>query len=264
MLTSLEVPIFEDRIATNIIVPGRGLVGNPEEPDTLGLTEGAMQRVDRLFKYVTHPDHIDAFRSIGGAIVFSGSHPGDRMPVAPPPEFREGALMLENARYKDWPEGLLAPPKVAGEPEDTIPAGMGRLRLHSEVEADTTLENMLRTRERGFFGTTNFTPENPVGLVMHGERDKKGRLTGHAARGVFFAAKALKIDYDCIEPILVEEEDSYAAAMSEGTLLAISRIAFAGASSKIALRFRESALNGLNQKLRGGAHELQPAQSPAA
>lgn len=154
MLTTIEMPYipeFEDRVATRIVVPGRGLEGDLDDLANLHLTMGARQRVNRLHEYVTTPRNLAVFRTIGGTAIFSGSHPGDRMPEAPPRAFREGALMLEAAQYLDWPDHLL-PPR-AEEPQDDKP----HLRLVGETNADTTLENMLRTRS--MFGEQPFTPK---------------------------------------------------------------------------------------------------------
>lgn len=47
--------------------------------------------------------------------------------------------------------------------------------------------------------------------------------------------------------------------MGEGTLLAISRVAFLGARTKTALRKREARLAKLNQALRPGARKIAAA-----
>lgn len=186
-----------------------------------------------------------AFQRVGGVVVFSGAYPGDRMSEAPDEDHREGSLMLQYAHDLGMTEEF------------------PRVKFEREIQAVTTLENMLQTREQGFFAGTDFTPTSPLGIVCHGERGKKGELRGHAARAEYFGRKAFYLGKTSIESILVVEEDDYEAALDEDKLLTITRVAFLGARRKLALRRREKALTVLNNTLRKGKREIQNGEAAA-
>jgi hypothetical protein len=117
----------------------------------------------------------------------------------------------------------------------------------------------------GAFGRTEFTEDDPLVLVIHGKREEDGKLSGHAPRGeLLIGRKAFKLGKTAVASLLVERDEDYEAAMSENTLLTITRIAFFGARHKRTLRRREAMLNRANRTLRWVKQKLCRDQEAAA
>ena len=208
-----------DAVATNIIVFGRGLVA---ADIGFQLTRASAERVDALVAYVEQNSEV--FSSRHGKIVFSGGWAGAAEGVErPPARFREGALMLGRAKAAN----------IGGET-------LARYaETYSEIDSDSTLENVLRTKEACYFNDISFTVYNPLGLIAH---------HGHMARIDYLIRKAFGVPRDAIVHIVASGADNLSGGFSENIILAVTCLAFLGANGDKALRRRHRILVGLRKR----------------
>ena len=141
----------------------------------------------------------------------------------PPVRFREGALMLDRAKASNLGGETLAQYS----------------EIYSEIDSDSTLENVLRTKEAGYFNDISFTVRSPLGLVAH---------HGHMARIDYLIRKAFGLPRDAIVHIVASGADNLSSGLSENTILVITRIAFLGANGCKALRRRHRILVDLRER----------------
>ena len=210
-------------VATRIIVFGRGLVA---EGDGFRLTRQSSERAAALVAYVRQ--NADAFAARHGQIVFSGGWAGAAEGFGQPaPQYREGSLMLAQAMAADIAGARLA---------DYADA-------HAEIESDSTLENVLRVKEGGYFGAASFTVRNPLGLVAHAE---------HLPRINYLVRKGFGLPGDAIVNIpAAPGREKYTGGLPESVLLPIVRVAFFGARDHSSLRGRHRMLVAWDHRLRG-------------
>ncbi|MGH3408221.1 MAG: hypothetical protein ACRDRJ_37830, partial [Streptosporangiaceae bacterium] len=136
-------------VAARIIVFGRGLVADPAG---FRLTRQSSERVEMLVSYVRQ--NPAGFAARRGRIVFSGGWAAAAEGFGrPPPQYREGSLMLAQAMAADIGGTGLA----------------GYADAFQEIESDSTLANVLRIKEDGYFGGAFFTARDRLGLVAHQE-----------------------------------------------------------------------------------------------
>jgi hypothetical protein len=208
-------------VATSIIVFGRGLVA-----DGAGfrLTSPSAERVEALIAYVRQ--NADVFASRRGRIVFSGGWPAASDGLRqPPPQYREGSLMLARAMAADIGAGNLA----------------SYADVYPENESGSTLENALLVQEDGYFEGASFTAADPLGLVAHRE---------HLPRISYLVRKAFALPADALLPIAAPGADAYSGGLPESVLLPITRMAFLGARDHGSLRRRHRMLVTWNHRLR--------------
>jgi DUF218 domain len=205
-------------VATNIIVFGRGLIHDGTD---YRLTHTSAARVEALLAYINQ--NKDVFGGQCGNIVFSGGWAGAGQDLERPPEhFREGALMLERARSASIGGHRLT--KYA--------------RIHSEVESDSTLENVLRIREAGYFQGITFTASNPLGLVAHKE---------HLKRIDYLARKVFILPRHAVVHIIAPGADKTSSGVPELLMLLVTRLTFMRARDVNALRRRQRILVLMNR-----------------
>ncbi len=208
-------------VATSIIVFGRGL-----EADGAGfrLSRQSTERADALTRYVR--EHIQDFGARRGRIVFSGGWAAAADGVARPPRrYREGQLMLGHALAAD----------IGG-------ADLSRYAdAYPEIESDSTLENVLRVKEAGYFDGSLFTAASPLGLVAHAE---------HLPRIGYLVRKVFGLPGDAIVTIAAPGADSRSGGLPESLLLLVTRLALSGARGHDALRRRHRVLVAGNRRLR--------------
>jgi hypothetical protein len=208
-------------VATRIIVFGRGL-----EADGAGfrLTRQSSERVEAAVTYVRQ--NTGAFAARRGRIVFSGGWAGAAEGFSrPPPQYREGSLMLAQAMAADIGGSSLA------DYADT----------HAEIESDSTLENVLRIREDGYFDWASFTARHPLGLVAHKE---------HLPRINYLVRKGFRLPGDATVNIAVAGPEQYAGGLPEIVLLPVTRMAFLGVRGHRSLRSRHRMLVAWDHRLR--------------
>jgi DUF218 domain len=210
-------------VATSIIVFGRGLDADADRAG-FRLSRPSTERVDALTRYVG--EHTQAFGARRGRIVFSGGWAAAADGATRPPrQYREGQLMLRHALAAD----------IAG-------AGLSRYAdAYPEIESDSTLENVLRVHEAGYFDGSSFTARNPLGLVAHAE---------HLARIGYLVRKVFGLPGDAIVGIAAPGADARSGGLPEGLLLLVTRLALSGARGHDALRRRHRVLVAGNHRLR--------------
>ena len=208
-------------VATRIIVFGRGLVA---DGPGFRLTRQSSQRVEAAVAYVRQ--NTAAFAAQRGRIVFSGGWAGAAEGFGrPPPQYREGSLMLAQALAADVGGASLA------DYADT----------YAEIESDSTLENVLRIKEDGYFGAVPFTARDPLGLVSHAE---------HLPRISYLVRKAFGLSGDATVNIAVPGPENYGSGLPESVLLPITRVAFLGVRGHDSLRSRHRMLVTWDHRLR--------------
>lgn len=208
-------------LATSIIVFGRGLVA---EGTGFRLSRQSSERVEALVAYVRQ--HADAFAARRGKIVFTGGWAAAAEGFSrPPPQFREATLMLAQAMAAD-----IGGPGLAGYAD-----------AYAEIESDSTLENVLRVKEHGYFDGASFTARSPLGLVAHQE---------HLPRINYLVRRAFGLPGDALLNIAAPGAENY-AGLPESLLLPITRMAFLGAPDHGSLRSRHRMLVTWNHRLRG-------------
>jgi hypothetical protein len=197
--------------ATSIIVFGRGLKADGAD---FRLSEASKARVRALVDYVEA--NKPTFCRRPARVIFSGGWGAAAAKMtAPPKEFREGALMLKYAHA------------LPGSDKDFSVYADSTI----EIESDSTLENVLRTKEAGYFRGISFTAANPLGIVAH---------AGHQQRIEYFIRKIFGVPKDSILHITARGADDLSDGMPEMMLLLLTRLAFIGANSHSALRHRQS------------------------
>jgi hypothetical protein len=117
----------------------------------------------------------------------------------------------------------------------------GYADVHTEIESDSTLENVLRVKEDGYFDGAFFTARNPLGLVAHQE---------HLPRINYMVRKAFGLPSDAIVNIAAPGPENYGGGLPESVLLPITRIAFLGARDHSSLRRRHRMLVAWSHRLR--------------
>ncbi|MGC4986008.1 ElyC/SanA/YdcF family protein [Streptomyces sp. DT193] len=203
-------------VATDLIVFGRGL---EHTDDSFQLTEAGRLRVETAVAYLRA--HAQVFRQRHGKIIFSGGWAGAAEGMAPPPvAFREGILMLRLARSLT-------------ESEESV-------ELLAETESDSTLENVLRVHELGFFDGVEFGTERPLGLVAH---------EGHLQRAEYFTRKVFGLPQEHLRLIPAGGADYCAHGLSERQSLAVSRIACFGARTPGSLRTRHHLMTSAARRI---------------
>jgi DUF218 domain len=209
-------------VATRIIVFGRGLVAGGEG---FRLTRQSSERVEALVGYVRQ--NAAGFAARRGRIVFSGGWAGAAEGFGrPPPQYREGSLMLAQAMAADIDGASLADYADAFE----------------EIESDSTLENVLRVKEDGYFGGAPFTAGDPLGLVAHQE---------HLPRITYLVRRAFGLSGDAVVNIAAAQgRENYAGGLPERVLLAVTRLAFLGARDHSSMRGRHRMLVSWDHRLR--------------
>lgn len=209
-------------VATRIIVFGRGLAA-----DGAGfrLTRQSSERAAALVAYVGQ--NAAAFTARRGRIVFSGGWAGAAEGIGkPPPRYREGSLMLAQAMAADIGGGSLA------DYADTF----------AEIESDSTLENVLRIREDGYFDGASFTARDPLGLVAHRE---------HLPRVSYLVRKGFRLPAGATVNIAAAAgPERYAGGLPEIVLLPVTRVAFLGVRGHGSLRSRHRRLVAWDHRLR--------------
>jgi len=208
-------------LATRIIVFGRGLAA-----DGAGfrLTRQSSERVEAAVAYVRQ--NAAAFAAQRGRIVFSGGWAVAAEGFSrPPPQYREGSLMLAQAMAADIGGSSLA------DYADS----------YAEIESDSTLENVLRIKEDGYFGGAPFTARDPLGLASHEE---------HLPRINYLVRKAFGLSRDATVNIAVPGPENYGSGLPESVLLPITRAAFFGVRGHGSLRSRHRMLVACDHRLR--------------
>jgi hypothetical protein len=209
-------------VATRLIVFGRGLVADPAG---FRLKRQSAERVDALVTYVRQ--NTAGFAGQRGRIVFSGGWAGAAEGFGrPPPECREGSLMLARAMAADIGGTGLA----------------GYADTFTEIESDSTLENVLRIKEDGYFDGASFTARHPLGLVAHRE---------HLPRVSYLVRRAFGLPSGAIVIITAGRgREDYTGGLPESVLLPITRVAFIGARDHDSLRARHRMLVAWDHRLR--------------
>jgi len=207
--------------ATRIIVFGRGLAADPAG---FRLTRQSSERAEALVTYVRQ--NTAGFAAQRGLIVFSGGWAGAAEGFGrPPPPYREGSLMLAQAMAADIGGSNLA----------------GYADAYAEIESDSTLENVLRIEEEGYFDGASFTARDPLGLVAHQE---------HLPRINYLVRKAFRLSGDATVNIAAAGPENYGGGLPESVLLPITRAAFFGVRGHSSLRGRHRMLVAWDHRLR--------------
>jgi hypothetical protein len=209
-----------DPVATNVIVFGRGLI---RHGSGYRLTQASAARVDTLLAYVDQ--NKDVFADRRGKIVFSGGWAGAGQNLERPPEqFREGSLMLNQAKAASIAGNNLA------EYAETF----------AEVESDSTLENVLRICDADYFHGISFSARNPLGFVAHKE---------HMNRIDYLARKVFNLPRRAVVHIIASGTDRTSSGIPESLILQVTRLVFAGTKGADSLRRRQRILVTLNRTL---------------
>ena len=188
------------------------------------LTRQSSERVEALVSYVGQ--NAAGFAARRGRIVFSGGWAGAAEGFGrPPPDYREGSLMLAQA--------------MAAEIRGTGLAGYAD--AFAEVESDSTLENVLRVKEEGHLGGAPFTARDPLGLVAHRE---------HLPRITYLVRKAFGLSGDAMVTVTAGRGRESYGGLPESVLLPIIRVAFLGAHDHSSLRGRHRMLVAWDHRLR--------------
>ncbi len=195
------------------------------DPAGFRLTRQSSERVDALVSYVR--ENAVAFAARRGRVVFTGGWAGAAEGFSrPPPQCREGSLMLARAMAAD----------IGGT------SLVGYADAFKEIESDSTLENVLRIKEDGYFGGASFTARNPLGLVAHRE---------HLPRISYLVRKGFSLPGDAIVTITAGQgREDYCGGLPERVLLPITRVAFVGARDHDSLRGRHRMLVAWDHRLR--------------
>jgi hypothetical protein len=114
------------------------------------------------------------------------------------------------------------------------------VKTHSEIESDSTLENVLRIKESGYFHGIIFTARNPLGLVAH----KK-----HLNRIDYLVRKVFNLPRHAVTHIVAPGADKTSSRVPEGLILLVTRLIFMGARDVRILRRRQHILIALNRSL---------------
>jgi hypothetical protein len=113
-----------------------------------------------------------------------------------------------------------------------------------EIESDSTLENVLRTKEAGYFRNVSFSAANPLGVVAH---------AGHQQRVDYFVRKVFDLPREAVLHINAHGSDHRSGLLPEEVVFLLTRLAFIGATSlyRFKTRRRDAELGfGLASRLR--------------
>lgn len=208
---------MSEAVAVNIVVLGRGLRVDGSD---FHLSEASKERVRALVNYIEA--NVQVFTLQPARVIFSGGWGAAAAKLkAPPDQCREAALMLKYAHALP----------VNGNDFSSY--------AHSDIEiqSNSTLENMLRMKEAGYFNGASFTAANPLGIVAHAD---------HQKRIDYFIGKVFEWPRSSILHITAHGDDDSYGVTSEKILYPLSRLAFIGANDHSVLRRRQSlALNVL-------------------
>lgn len=189
------------------------------------LSEASRARVQALVDYIEANQA--TFSSRRARVVFSGGWGAAAAGIAAPPrEFREATLMLQLActlgvNGSDFP--------VYAEP-------------CAEFESDSTLENILRTKEAGYFDNDLFTVDNPLGIVAH---------EAHQARIDYYVHRIFGLSGDELLHITAQGADRPSGRVPEHVILFLTRLVFAGAHGHSSLRRRQRLILAGSSVLHG-------------
>lgn len=197
-------------VATNIIVPGRGHEIAPD--GSLSLSASALQRVHTAVDYFN--THRLAFEQAdndgsGGVIIMSGGYAGlaTGNKMSPPPHSqRESTLMYRLAKEEGVPERY----------------------LRNSASSTSTLENMLRVSEEGYFD--KLSPENPLGIVT--QHSQWNRLN-------WFAQKVFKLPPEAVLLVPSPGEEDANVMREEQKLMRITKVIYGLAETPYGLRRAE-------------------------
>jgi hypothetical protein len=196
-------------VASSIVVFGRGL-----DVDSTGirLSAAGSQRVHAVVSYIEKNQNVFAIDK--ARLVFAGGWGAAAEGMQPPPHgFREAELMLELARELG----------ING-------AELSRYAdARTVAESSSTLEDVLRTKEAGYFDGVDFTAASPLGLVAH---------DGHLDRITYLVGRVFSLPPDSLLRIAAAGEDHLSDGLTEKRMLAMTRLAFVGAHSHSSLRRR--------------------------
>jgi DUF218 domain len=202
-----------NRVATNIIVFGRGLMFGSTG---IRLSDASASRAQAVTDYMR--DNLAEFNRVHGRVVFTGGWAGAAEKMQPPqPEFREANLML-NYCLAQGIDGK--DPRIYAV-------------LEAEDESDSTLENVLKVDEGKYFGKLAFTADNPLGIIAH--EDHIGRID-------YLIRKVFHLKSSAILHIVVPGSDKRSDGLSEGLILFFTRVGFIGVWNHASLRRRHRIL----------------------
>ena len=117
----------------------------------------------------------------------------------------------------------------------------GYADAYPEIESDSTLENVLRIKEDGYFDGASFTARDPLGLVAHQE---------HLPRINYLVRKAFGLPGGATVNIAAPGPENYSGGLPESVLLPVTRMAFLGARDHSSLRGRHRMLVACSHWLR--------------
>jgi hypothetical protein len=198
------------------------------------LTRASAGRVEALLAYIA--ENRNAFDGRRGTVVFSGGWAGAGQDLEPPPErFREGTLMLDRAIGANIEGHKLA----------------RYVETYSEIDSDSTLENVLRVKEADYFRGITFTSRNPLGLVAHQE---------HLNRIDYLVRKVFNLPSQAVTHIVAPGADKTSSRMPEKLILLVTRLIFTGAKDAHTLRRRQRILIALNHALPQGHYTRSETQ----
>jgi hypothetical protein len=207
-------------VATSLIVFGRGLCA---DGSGFRLSEASAARVRALVNYLEENQSVFAARR--ATVVFSGGWGGAASAMkAPPAKFREGELMFELARAL----------RVNGKDFSCYADS------YIEIDSDSTLENVLRTKDAGYLDNVSFSAAEPLGVVAH---------HGHQERIQYFIRKVFGLPSVAIVRVLAHGPDTSDGLLPEKMLFFFTRLAFIGAATDSSLRRRQRALRAIHYPL---------------
>lgn len=193
-------------VATEVLILSRGL---RVEGDTYTLSDPSAQRAAYAVNYFHN--HRPVFEERAGLLVTPTSYTPHADYPREPKENETESFLIANHLYE---------------------YGVPGRHVHYEGVAGTTLQEVLYIGEQQPFGECRqFTPDHPMGLIMHDSQ---------ADRGVWLAKKVLRLPDRAIMPLIVPGEDTMGIGMSERHLLLFTQIILFGARSHRAMRRREA------------------------
>ena len=206
-------------ISTNLLVPGRG--HNIAPTGALELSDPARERVVVAVTY--YQDNKAAFteslqRGTGGLIVMCGGYAAlasSGQITAPPYHLRESTMMQNLA----------------------VDLGVPQRHLGNSPASTSTMENVLRAQEEGFF--TELKPGNPLGIVAEAHNpDEQGQFSQYA-RLEWFARKIFKLPVGVVCLVPTQTSISSAEQADERKLMKVTRILYSAAKTPEGLRRAE-------------------------
>lgn len=199
-------------VALSIIVFARGLSADHAD---IRLSQASKERVDALAAYIE--GNLPEFRAKRAHVVFSGGWSAVDGVADGNDRHREASLMLEYA----------ASLSIAGKSiafyADT----------YTESESDSTLENVLRVKENGYFHQESLTEENPLGIVAH---------KAHLKRVRYLVCRIFGLQGDEVVNVIATGEDIPDSRIPESLMLIFTRLALLGTSSHASFRRRHRLL----------------------